>query len=276
MPEVRAAGRKVHYELHGPESGAPLVLVMGLGGSCRGWLPLQVPELSRERRVLIYDTRGVGESEDPGGPFSTADLADDLAALLDALAIRRADVLGAFLGGMTAQEFALRHPLRLDRLLLVGSYARADAKRRMLLEKWRDMARVETPLSIQVRERLLWTLEDDTMEVTDLIDSMVEFFTREGSPVSNDVFARQCEACIGHDTRDRLRQIHARTLVLCGRHDQLTPPKFQRELADEIPGARLVTLSFGAHLVMAESAQRFNQIVLQFLAEDRSGPRDRA
>ena len=57
--------------------------------------------------------------------------------------------------------------------------------------------------------------------------------------------------------------------MLCGRHDQLTPPKFQRELADEIPDARLVTLSFGAHLVMAESAQRFNQIVLQFLSEDR-------
>ena len=269
MPQIAAAGRKVYYELHGPEGGTPLVLVMGLGGSCRGWLPLQVPDFGRERRVLLYDARGVGQSEDPGVPFSTADLADDLAGLLEALGLRRVDVLGAFLGGMTAQEFALRHPLRLDRLVLVGSYARPDAKRRMLLEKWKEMARIDTPLSIQVRERLLWTVEDDTMEVTDLIDSMVDFFTREGAPVSNDLFIRQCDACIGHDTRDRLRQIHARTLVLCGRHDQLTPPKFQRELADEIPGARLVTLSFGAHLVMAESAQRFNQIVLQFLSEDR-------
>lgn len=269
MPHVPVAGRKVYYEIHGEEGGTPLVLVLGLGGSCRGWLPLQVPEFSKTRRVLIYDARGVGQSEDPGGAFSTADLADDLAGLVDALGLRRVDVLGAFLGGMTAQEFALRHPLRLDRLVLVGSYARPDAKRRMLIEKWKEMARVDTPLSIQVRERLLWTVEDDTMEYTDLIDSMVEFFTREGAPVSNDLFTRQCDACLGHDTRDRLRQIHSRTLVLCGRHDQLTPPKFQRELADEIPDARLVTLSFGAHLVMAESAQRFNQIVLQFLSEDR-------
>jgi 3-oxoadipate enol-lactonase len=179
------------------------------------------------------------------------------------------DVLGAFLGGMAAQELALRHPLRLDRLILVGSYARPDAKRRMLLEKWKEMVRIDTPLSIQVRERLLWTLEDDTLEYTDLIESMIDFFTREGAPVPNELFIRQCDACLGHDARDRLRNIHARTLVLCGQHDQLTPPKFQRELADEIPGARLVTLSFGAHLVMAESAQRFNQIVLQFLAEDR-------
>jgi pimeloyl-ACP methyl ester carboxylesterase len=269
MPHATIAGRKVHYQIHGDAPGPPLVLVMGLGGSCRGWLPLQVPDFSKERRVLIYDARGVGESDDPGGPFTTADLADDLAALLDALQVRRVDVLGAFLGGMTAQEFALRHSLRLDRLVLVGSYARPDAKRRMLLEKWKDMARIDTPLSIQVRERLLWTVEDDTMEYTDLIDSMIEFFTREGTPVPNELFMRQCDACLGHDARDRLRNIHARTLVVAGRHDQLTPGKFQRELADEIPGARLVTLSFGAHLVMAESAQRFNQLVLQFLAEDR-------
>jgi pimeloyl-ACP methyl ester carboxylesterase len=269
MPHAAVAGRKVYHEIHGADAGTPLVLVMGLGGSCRGWLPLQVPDLSKERRVLLYDARGVGQSDDPGGPFTTADLADDLAALLDALGIRRVDVLGAFLGGMTAQEFALRHPLHLDRLILVGSYARPDAKRRMLLEKWKEMARVDTPLGIQVRERLLWTLEDDTMEYTDLIDSMVDFFTREGAPVPNDLLVRQCDACLTHDARDRLRNVHARTLVLCGRHDQLTPAKFQRELADEIPGARLVTISFGAHLVMAESAQRFNQIVLQFLGEDR-------
>jgi 3-oxoadipate enol-lactonase len=269
MPHATIADRKVYYELHGDAPGTPLVLVMGIGGSCRGWLPLQVPELSKDRRVLIYDARGVGQSDDPGGPFSTAALADDLAELLDAVGLRRVDVLGAFLGGMTGQEFALRHPLRLDRLILVGCYARPDAKRRMLLEKWKEMARIETPLGIQVRERLLWTVEDDTMEYSDLIDSMIEFFTREGTPISDSVFMRQCDACLEHDARDRLRNIHARTLVLCGRHDQLTPSKFQRELADEIPGARLVTISFGAHLVMAESAQRFNHIVSQFLAEDR-------
>ncbi|MFI5321761.1 MAG: alpha/beta fold hydrolase, partial [Myxococcota bacterium] len=82
MPLVSVDGRKVYYESHGPSSGVPLVLVMGMGGSCKGWLPLQVPEFSQRFRTLIFDNRGVGESEDPGGPFTTADLADDLAGLL--------------------------------------------------------------------------------------------------------------------------------------------------------------------------------------------------
>ena len=136
---------------------------MGIGGSCRGWLPLQVPEFSRERATLIFDYPGVGGSEARDGAFSTADLADTAAALLDALDIERADVGGAFMGGMVAQELALRHPQRVERLVLMGTFARPDAKRRMLLEQWRELARSDAPLSVMIRDRLLWTAHDDTI-----------------------------------------------------------------------------------------------------------------
>ncbi|MBM4385752.1 MAG: alpha/beta fold hydrolase [Deltaproteobacteria bacterium] len=266
MPLINVAGRKVYYESHGPTSGTPLVLVMGMGGSCKGWLPLQVPEFSQRHRTLIFDNRGVGESEDPGGPFTTADLADDLAGLLHALGITRAHVLGAFLGGMAAQQFALRHPDLLGRLVLVGTWARPDAKRRLLLEKWRAMARSGVPREIFVSERLLWTLQDETLEQRDLIDAMSASFPGEGAGATGDLLARQCDACLGHDVLDQLRNIPHRTLVICGRNDQLTPPKMHRELADELHNARLATL-YGAHLVMAEAAQQLNQAVLHFLAE---------
>jgi pimeloyl-ACP methyl ester carboxylesterase len=268
MPLASVSGRKLYYETHGDAPGTPLVLAMGLAGSCRGWHALQVPELAPHQRLILFDHRGVGESEDPGGPFTTADLADDLAGLLDELDVPRVHILGAFMGGMAAQEFALRHPGRLDHLALVGCYARPDAKRRMLLEKWRQMALEGTSTEIFMRERLLWTLQDETLEQTDLIEAMERSFQGHGGPpMSPDLLARQCEACLGHDTLDRLHEITAPTLVLCGRSDQLTPPKFHRQLADEIPGGRLVTFQYGAHLVIAESAERFNQSLLGFLSE---------
>ncbi len=270
MPSTVVQGRRVHYEFHGEARGVPLVLVMGMGGSCQGWLPLQVPDFSQQHHTLIFDHRGVGGSEDPGGAFDTAQMADDMAGLFDALGIECADVLGVFMGGMVAQELALRHPQRVDRLVLVGTWARPDAKRRLLLEQWRDLARSGVSTEMLVRERLLWTLQDDTLEQGDLIEAMVQFFARDGAPLSADVFARQCDACLRHDSADRLRQIRARTLVVCGRQDALTPPKFHRELADEIPGAQLVTITYGAHLVMAESAENFNRCILQFLDEGRS------
>ena len=129
------------------------------------------------------------------------------------------------------------------------------------------MVRSGAPLEVRIRERLLWTLQDETLEQVDLIEDMIGFFTRDGAPLPDDVFVQQIHACLAHDTHDRLREISHPTLVICGRNDLLTPPQFHRELADEIPGARLVTLSFGAHLVMVESAQRFNQTVLQFFSE---------
>src|SRR5215470_1757394 len=230
MPSALVRGRKVYYESHGDAAGVPLLLLMGMGGSCRGWLPLQVPEFQKTRRTILMDHRGVGGSDDPGGSFTTADLADDAAALLDAIGVERVDGLGVFMGGMVAQELALRHAARVERLVLVGSWARPDAKRRLLLEHWRDLARGGAPLIALVRERLLWTLADETLEQQDLIDSMVTFFT--------------------HD-------------------DQLAPPKFSRELADEIPDAHLVTIQNGGHVVMVEAVERFNRLVVQFLDDER-------
>lgn len=269
MAEVSVRGRKVFYETHGEHGGDPLLLVIGMGGSCRGWLPLQIPEFSQSRRCVIFDHRGVGGSEDPGGDFSTAVLADDTVDLLDSLSIERADVLGVFMGGMVAQEIALRHPDRVGRLVLTGTFARPDAKRRLLLKHWRELALNGASVDFLIRERLLWTLMDETLELTDLIDSMIEFFTREGTPLSADVFARQCEACLQHDAFDRLEEIRQRVLVICGEHDRLTPAVHHREIAETIPDAHLVTIGSGAHLVMLETAEHFNRIVLQFLSEGR-------
>jgi pimeloyl-ACP methyl ester carboxylesterase len=242
---------------------------MGVGGSCRGWLPLQVPEFSQQRPTLIFDYPSVGRSDAGDDDFTTASLADTTVALLDALEIECADVLGPFMGGMVAQEMSLRHPERVERLVLVGTYARPDAKRRTLLQQWQALARMGAPIDVMVRERLLWTLQDETLEQQDLIESMIEFFSRDGAPLTEDVFVRQCEACLLHDTLDRLHEIRHPTLVICGRNDQLTPSAFHRQLADGIPDARLVTISYGGHIVMAESAEPFNRTVLQFLAEDR-------
>jgi pimeloyl-ACP methyl ester carboxylesterase len=269
MPHVRLGTRQVYFESHGEAPGVPLLLVMGMGGSCRGWLPLQVPDFSRSRRTVIFDHRGVGGSDDPGGPFSTPEFADDAVALLDALEIERADTLGVFMGGMVAQEMAIRHPQRVRQLVLTGTYARPDAKRRMLLEHWRDLALGGAAIEVLVRERLLWTLLDDTLEQTDLILSMIDFFKRDGLPLTADVFARQCDACLGHDASDRLDQIGSRSLVICGARDQLTPAPLHRQLADGIPDAELVSLSHGAHMVMVEAAEQFNRIVCHFLDDAR-------
>ncbi len=115
MPYTDAPGFRLYYEEHG--SGFPLLLINGLGSDHLEWLH-QIPAFEARFRVLVFDNRGTGWTDVPPGPYTTAGMADDAASLLRALGIPRAHVLGVSLGGMIAQEVALRHPDRVDGLVL--------------------------------------------------------------------------------------------------------------------------------------------------------------
>jgi len=276
MPSFRTRGFAIHYEVHGDGPRAPLLLVMGMGGTCQGWLSVTVPDLIKAgRSCIIFDNRGAGQSEDPGGAFTTAAMADDALALLDYLGLPRAHVLGGFLGGMIAQELALAHPERLASLVLVGTYARADAKRRAVLDLWKSMVELKVPAELRIKNRLCWTLGDATMEQEDLIEAMWRFYLRDDAPMDDRVFVRQAEACIAHDALERVDRISTPTLVVCGEEDILTPPKLSRELASRIKESRLVLLPNSGHLVAAELAPRFNRLVIRFLDEQERARAER-
>jgi 3-oxoadipate enol-lactonase len=268
MPSFRTRGFAIHYEVHGEGAKPPLLLIMGMGGTCQGWLTVTVPDLVKAgRRIIVFDNRGAGKSEDPGGPFTTPEMAEDARALLDHLEIPRAHVLGGFLGGMIAQELAITHPERIASLILVGTYARPDAKRRMVLDLWKSMVEIHVPAELRIKKRLVWTLGDATMEQEDLIEAMWRFYLRDDAPMDDRVFVRQAEACIAHDALERIGAITAPTLVVCGEGDILTPPHMSRELVARIKDARLVMLPNAGHLVAAEQAPRFNRLVSRYLAE---------
>src|SRR3712207_194537 len=121
MSIARINGIDLYYEETG--SGPPLLLIAGLGGNTLGWVML-LPALAQHFRVIAFDNRGAGRSSAPPGPYTTRQMADDAAALLAHLGIERAHVLGLSLGGMIAQELALAHAERVDRLVLYATYAR--------------------------------------------------------------------------------------------------------------------------------------------------------
>jgi pimeloyl-ACP methyl ester carboxylesterase len=118
VPKVQANGIQIHYETHG--TGAPLVLIGGLGADTFLWFR-QVPELCKHFQVIVFDNRGAGESDKPDEPYSVPMFAADTAGLLGALGIERAHILGASLGGMIAQQFAIDYPALLDRLVLAST-----------------------------------------------------------------------------------------------------------------------------------------------------------
>lgn len=114
-------GQQIYYEMHG--EGEPLILIMGIGGDSTLWAPYQVPAFSTIFQVIVLNNRDAGRSSKTSLSYTIADMADDVVGLMDGLGVERAHILGISMGGMIAQEFALRYSDRLSKLIMTGTGA---------------------------------------------------------------------------------------------------------------------------------------------------------
>lgn len=262
------------YEVHG-EGPDCLVLHGGPGMSCALWPALR--PLSRQARLILYDHRGHGMSKGMvprRRPLET--LADDAAALIAELGLRRPAVLGHSNGGFVALLLALRHPRLIGKLVLVNSAASA-AFRPVSRENARQRA---TPRIRRVL-RTLWdhSLRDEAAFAHAWVAVQPLYFHRPTAGRIGAVTAplryrleprwRIFASYDGYDVRDRLVSIRVPTLVVVGAHDWITPPQFAAELAKGIPDARLVVLARSGHNPFVEEPRRFTRAVSTFLLEGR-------
>ena len=272
MPNAQVNGINLYYEEQG--SGEPLLLIMGLGAHSLLWI-MQRPALAQRYRVISFDNRGSGRSEVPPGPYSTRQMADDAAGLLDHLGIERAHVIGWSMGGMIAQQLALNHPQRVGRLVLLASLAKARA----YSLPWLAFGEQARERGLDRAGLLLWAMPWSYTPAFMTQPAMVEFALNQALadpfPITAEGFAGQAAACREHTTSDlidQLPRITAPTLVLVGAEDILTPPEYSREMAQRIPGARLQILERGGHGMPLEYAQAVNEALLAFLAERAPAP----
>ena len=246
-------------------AGDPLVLVMGFGGDHLAW-GLQIPAFAAKYRVIAFDNRGVGQSGAPDLPYSTAMMADDTAGLLDALGIERAHVCGVSMGGMIAQEIALRHPGRVRTLQLHATLGRPDAYMRALVEGWRK-TRIALGREDALRVIALWLFAPRTYEERpEFVELVLQNAIANPHPQSLTGFLRQGDAVLGHDTLERLEQLRCPTLVSVADQDILVPPRFSHAIAQHVPGAELKAIADAGHAYMWEAPEAFNAMCLEFLA----------
>lgn len=261
MVRVNGVLLRVEEVGHGP----PLLLVMGLGASLETWVA-QRDAFAARHRVILFDNRGAGESESPPPPWTVPGMADDAVGVLDALGIARAHVLGVSMGGMIAQEMAIRFPERVDRLVVAVSFARPDPLRRafLLFRRW---ARLQGADLVQEGvANLPWLVSPAVLNDPDRLEAVLGIVS--AMPLmSAEAYAQQVDAILEHDTLSRLGEVRAPTLVLAAAEDVLTPVFLSREIAAAIPGARLAILPRGNHAVQIEEPHAFNTAVLEFLAE---------
>ncbi|WP_158535177.1 alpha/beta fold hydrolase [Acaryochloris thomasi] len=252
----------MYYEVHG--RGEPIVLIHGLSMDSSTWLN-QVSVLSQKFQVIVFDNRGVGQTDAPNEDYSTEMMADDTIALLQFLKVDNAHVLGFSMGGMIAQIVALKCPELVKSLILNTTAAQLPAKAKYIVQNWLRMLNENVSLETRIREGFLWVYTDDFFKHDETVTASVNLASNHPHPLSTHGFAGQVAALIKHDTRSRISQISVPTLVLIGGDDIFIPVEFSEELAGKIPKAELVELERGGHNCWMEFPELFNQAVMQFL-----------
>ncbi len=263
---IRTNGQELYYEIHG--EGPPLILVMGIGYDSSLWMLQQVPVLSTSFRVVLLDNRDAGRSSRAERAYAIADMADDLAGVLDELDIRRTHLLGLSMGSMIGMEFALRHPERLDRLVLAGPGAAPARSAVDPISIWSWVKSHDPGGEVFGAQQFTWLFSSAFLRTPRAVQDTATMLAGNPYPVEPEAYDRQAQAYTRFDALDRLGDIRAETLVVVGEQDLLTPPWVAREVAAGIPGARyeLVTGDGSSHVLPLERPEDFNRIVTQFLA----------
>ena len=248
-------------------SGEPVVFIAGHGGAGRTWHPYQVPAfLAAGYRVITFDNRGIGATENAQG-FSTETMVADTAALIEKLDAAPARIAGMSMGAFIAQELMLARPELVSSAVLMGTRGRMDRARQFFRDAEAELSDtgVEMPAAYDAKIRLLEnfsrkTLNDDTA-VADWI-AMFSTWPIKQTP------GLRCQLDVSPQS-NRLpayRSIAAPVLVMGFADDVVTPAYLGREVADAMPNGRYLQIPDAGHLGFLERPQAVNAAALQFFA----------
>lgn len=252
-------GIEIAFEQRG--SGPPLLLLTGLGGVGRAW-GSHIDRFSDHYTTVVPDHRGTGASAKPKTGYTIQALAADMAGLVRHVGLGPAHVVGSSTGGAIAQVMALDHPDAVASVTLVSSWAGPDPYFSNQFAVRRSILLAQGVIAYTRASSLFLFAPSFATANPDAVEAWIARST--AAPGDPEIMSRRIDMIVAHDQRERLAGIAVPTLVIVGDEDICTPPYASRELAESIPGARLVVLP-GGHLIYLERPETFAGVVASFL-----------
>ena len=266
MTAARAPdGTDLYYQIDG-DGPATLVLINGVGDPLEGWENQLGEFLAAGLRVVSFDNRGVGRSGQPPGPYTSAQMAADLHAVVTAAGLDAFHLCGVSMGGVIAQEYALAHPGTLRSLVLANTFAAADPFTRAAFLTWSDVAQA-AGMPMMMRAQAPWIFSPGFYAGhPDRVAELIAEAGQSTQPAA--AFAAQMAALVDHDARDRLAALRTPALVIAAADDIIIRPALSRELFEALPAATWSVVP-GGHAAFWEEPGPWNQAVLEFVRAHR-------
>lgn len=265
MPFVETNGITLYYQEQG--TGEPLLLIMGITASGSVWQK-HVDDWKHSFHCILGDNRGVGQSDKPIGPYSTAQMADDYAGLIDKLGLKSVRVVGVSMGSTIAQQLALRHPDKVRSLVLMCPWARCDRTAEAIFRHMvQSKARLRPEEFANFIQLLIYAKRswDDDAMYADLLAARQQAAC-DPFPQPLHGLEGQAEACIAHNTLAELSKIDKPCLVIGGRKDIFTPVWMSEEVAGAISTSDLHLYDEAGHAFHWECIDDFNPRVRHWLS----------
>jgi 3-oxoadipate enol-lactonase len=257
-------GIALYYNVTG--EGPAVCLINGYRLSGGAWPDAFINQLASRYQVISFDNRGTGRSDKPPSGYEFANMATDVLGLLDTLCLQRVHLLGFSMGGAIAQEFAIHHPDRLDRLILFGTFCGGIWAEPASYSVFRRLLAADDQSPEEVA-RQAWPVTYSPEYLATNADAVEQQMRRElEHPTPTFVAQRQMEALRQFDSYRDLPNIRASTLVATGAEDVLVKPRNSQILASRIPNSRLELLADLGHRAIWEAPEEIADLAGDFLA----------
>lgn len=262
MPFVTVRDIRIYYEIRG--SGPRLLYIGGTGGDLRHLPTIFDSPLANHFEILAYDQRGLGQTDRPDIPYTMADYAMDAEGLLTAMGWDRCSVMGVSFGGMVAQEFAIRSPARVERLVLACTSSGGAGGASFPLHELGDLPPREralgTVLLSDTRRDAAWQAAHP-QKLEGLVDQVeATLMVGADEPGRKAGARRQIEARAGHDTHDRLPTLRMPVFICGGRYDGIALAANLETIHRQLPQSSL-ELFEGGHLFLLQDPKAFESII---------------
>ncbi len=263
MPHITIkTGVTIHYQHYG--EGPDLVLIGGLAADHTTWMPI-LKMLSKKYRVLVFDNRDVGQTKNSNGSYTIKDMADDVVALMDALSIEKATMVGHSLGGAITMQMCLANPSRIDKAVICASAAKLPLPSLLHVRSIIHLREVNINPELIYETTFPWIFGESYLSNKKMVSAIVKNILNNPYQQTLESFKNQARVSELINLVPELHKVAVKALVIAGRNDLITPAYCSELIHREIKGSQLVVIDDCGHMLQFEQPEILVNTILKFI-----------